>query len=255
MKILRWLLRIVVALVVLVVALLLGARLHDGPLGPIPGGSLASGEWVDPVSPDWSFAKDVAEIELQLESQSTSRTTWILVRDGKAWIPCSLSYPPGKTWYKKVAADGRAVLRIDGRRYAVTLAQLGKALFRVRMRRRRLSAQVGGGVLGLVAGGLHLLHERELVRRQAGLDEHVDVEGLGLRVGGGLLHPLLQVLEGLGEQANRIVVLHQFLPGRGSMRKNIAPPPVGGGLPYLRVTSASAKSGTVGSESCASVTA
>jgi len=123
MKILRWLLRLVVVLFVLVAALFLGARLHDGPLGPIPGGALASGDWVDPASPDWSFAKDVAEIELQLEGQSTSRTTWILVRDGSAWIPCSLSFPPGKTWYQRVASDGRAVLRIDGKRYAVTLSQ------------------------------------------------------------------------------------------------------------------------------------
>ena len=123
MKLLRWLLRLVVALVVLIAALFLGARLHDGPLGPIPGGALASGEWVDPASPDWSFAKDVAEIELQLEGQTTSRITWILVRDGAAWIPCSLAFPPGKTWYQRVATDGRAVLRIDGKRYAVTLTQ------------------------------------------------------------------------------------------------------------------------------------
>ncbi len=123
MTILRWLFRGVVALVGLILALFVGARMHDGPLGPIPGGAIASGEWVDPASPDWSFAKDVAEIELQLESQSTSRTTWILVRDGAAWIPCSLSFPPGKTWYQHVATDGRAVLRIDGKRYPVTLAQ------------------------------------------------------------------------------------------------------------------------------------
>ena len=123
MTILRWLLRGVAAILVLIVALFLGARLHDGPLGPIPGGAIASGEWAEAPSADWAFAKDVAELELQLESQSTSRTTWILVRDGHAWIPCSLSFPPGKTWYQHVAADGRAVLRIGGKRYAVTLAQ------------------------------------------------------------------------------------------------------------------------------------
>ena len=123
MKILRWLLGLVAVLAVLVGLLFLGARLHDGPLGPIPGGALASGEWVDASGAGWSFAKDVAEIELQLESQATSRTTWILVRDAQAWIPCSLDFPPGKTWYQHVASDGRAVLRIGGKRYAVTLAQ------------------------------------------------------------------------------------------------------------------------------------
>lgn len=123
MKILRWLLALIVVLAVLVGSLFLGARLHDGPLGPIPGGALASGDWADAPSAGWSFAKDIAEIELQLESQTISRTTWILVRDAQAWIPCSLDFPPGKTWYRSVASDGRALLRIGSKRYAVTLAQ------------------------------------------------------------------------------------------------------------------------------------
>ena len=121
MTIVRWLLRGVILVILLISMLFLGARVHDGPIGPIPGGAFASGEWVDPVAPDWSFAKDVGEIELQLESQSTSRTTWILVRDGKAFIPVSLSYPPGKSWHLEAVKDGRAVLRIGGKRYAVTL--------------------------------------------------------------------------------------------------------------------------------------
>jgi hypothetical protein len=96
---------------------------HDGPLGPIPGGPLRSGELFDlPVS-DWSFATDVAEIELQLASERVSRTTWILVRDGGAFVPCSLGFPPGKNWYRAAQVDGRALLRIDGRRYPVTLTR------------------------------------------------------------------------------------------------------------------------------------
>ena len=123
MRVVRWLLGSLVALSALVVALFFGARLHDGPLGPIPGGALASGDWADAPAADWSFARDVGEIELQLESQSISRTTWILVRDGRAWIPCSIGFPPGKTWYQHVPSDGRAVLRIAGKRYAVTLSR------------------------------------------------------------------------------------------------------------------------------------
>lgn len=123
MSVIRWILRIAVALVVLVLVAYFGARLHDGPVGPIPGGAIASGEWYElPVS-DWSFAKDVKEIELQLESQKISRTTWILVRGGTAFVPCSLGFPPGKTWYQKAQEDGRAVLRINGQRYAVTLTR------------------------------------------------------------------------------------------------------------------------------------
>ena len=124
MKILRvvgWLLGGVVALGG--VAFFAPRFVHDGPLGPIPGGPLRAGElFVFPVS-DWSFATDLAEIELQLESQKLSRTTWILVRNGAAYVPCSLGFPPGKSWYKSAQQDGRALLRIEGKRYPVTLTQ------------------------------------------------------------------------------------------------------------------------------------
>ena len=60
------------------------ARFHDGPLGPIPGGALASGDLVAQPVADWSFASDIQEIELQLASQSKSRTTWVIVHKGKA---------------------------------------------------------------------------------------------------------------------------------------------------------------------------
>jgi hypothetical protein len=123
MSLVRWLLGIVVAVALLVGLVVLGARFHDGPLGPLPGGPLRAGERVvEPVA-DWSFAADVAEVELQLDSEDRSRTTWILVRDGKAYVPCSLGYPPGKRWYRDAVEDGRATLRIDGRLYPVTLVK------------------------------------------------------------------------------------------------------------------------------------
>lgn len=123
MTALRWLGRILGALALLAIAVYFGARLHDGPLALIPGGALRSGDWYElPVS-DWAFAADAAEIELQLDSQSISRITWILVRDGVAYVPCSLGFPPGKNWYEAAQRDGRAVLRINGQRYAVTLTK------------------------------------------------------------------------------------------------------------------------------------
>jgi hypothetical protein len=120
----RWLVRLVLGIAVLAAAGYFGARLHDGPLGPLLGGPLRAGELVSEPVADWSFAKDVAEIELQLASQSRSRTVWILVHDGRAYVPCSLGYPPGKTWYRHAAEDGRATLRIAGRRYPVTLTRV-----------------------------------------------------------------------------------------------------------------------------------
>src|SRR4051812_38171496 len=124
MAVLRWLARILFAVVLLVIVLFVGARFHDGPLGPIPGGPLVNGPLVaDPVA-DWSFAKDVQEIELQLDSQSKSRTTWIIVDKGKAYVPAAVEFPPGKTWHRAALADGRAVLRIAGKRYPVTLTKV-----------------------------------------------------------------------------------------------------------------------------------
>jgi hypothetical protein len=73
---------------------------------------------------DWSFAADVQEVELQLESQSKSRTTWIVVHQGKAYIPAATGFPPGKTWHRAALDDGRAIVRIAGKRYPVTLVKV-----------------------------------------------------------------------------------------------------------------------------------
>ena len=123
MTFVRWLVGSVLAMVALVVLLFLGARFHDGPLGPIPGGALESGVLVEEPVADWSFAKDVSEIELQLASEDGSRTVWILVDEGRAYVPCALGFPPGKRWYRDAVQDGRATLRIEGRRHPVTLAK------------------------------------------------------------------------------------------------------------------------------------
>ncbi|HKA16073.1 MAG TPA: hypothetical protein VKH41_13710 [Myxococcota bacterium] len=130
MTALRWLLRIATGLVALIALVFFGARFHDGPLGPIPGGPLVSGEEVIQPVGDWTFAKDTGEIELQLASQQRSRTVWFFVLDGRAYVPCSLGFPPGKSWNRHAAADGRATLRIDGKRYPVTLTKLDDSVTR-----------------------------------------------------------------------------------------------------------------------------
>lgn len=120
----RLLFRIFVFLPVFALILVLGLRYHDGPVGPLPGGPLASGPLVTNGVADWSFAADVEEIELQLDAQSKSRTVWVLVHEGKAYVPASTKFPPGKTWHRKALEDGRATLRIAGKRYPVTLARV-----------------------------------------------------------------------------------------------------------------------------------
>jgi hypothetical protein len=102
-------------------ALLLGvglaARFHDGPIAIFPGGPFRSGERVR-AEPDWSFARDVREVELQLVEPPRSRTVWIIVHDGLPYVACGfLDVPLWKQWPYEVLEDPRVVLRIDGRLY------------------------------------------------------------------------------------------------------------------------------------------
>ena len=39
-------------------------------------------------------------------------------------VNAAVSFPPGKTWHQAALADGRAVLRIQGKRYPVTLTKV-----------------------------------------------------------------------------------------------------------------------------------
>jgi hypothetical protein len=127
MRILRIIGLLLVAAVGLLVLVALGARFSDGPVGLFPGGPLQAGLLEEDPVTDWSFATDEETIELQLLSQERSRTTWILVRDGAAFIPCSLSFPPAKSWHQRAVEDGRAVIRMQGRRYPVSLDRVEDA--------------------------------------------------------------------------------------------------------------------------------
>lgn len=126
MSVLRW---IAVALAVIVfglVGIAIGARLSDGPFDTLPfalfqGGPLHSGELVTGPEPDWSFARDIELMELQLVEPPRSRHTWLLVHEGKLYVPCGYM----KTWWGRqwkqwphdAMKDGRAVIRIAGKRY------------------------------------------------------------------------------------------------------------------------------------------
>jgi hypothetical protein len=131
----KWLVRIGIGLgtlVALLALLVFGARFADGPLAILPGGPLASGEWVDDPDVDWSFAAEVEEIEL--ESAGRSRTTWILVHEGEAYVPCSLSFPPGKSWHREALEDPAAVVRVDGRRYPRRLEKVENEALEAQLR-------------------------------------------------------------------------------------------------------------------------
>lgn len=123
----RILLKVIIYFIFLLIAavgIIWGAsRLNDGPLiGPIAGGPLKSGEIVETSVEDWSFAADIQEIQMQLTSQNSSRTVWIMVHKKNAFL--GTSRPPDGGWHKGALQDGTAILRIEGKRYPVTLSRV-----------------------------------------------------------------------------------------------------------------------------------
>lgn len=118
MAVLRWLGIGLAAIVGVLVVVGVGARFADGPIGILAGGPLRSGELVTERDIDWTFAKDINTIEFALVEPPRSRTVWVVVHDQQLYVPCGfLDVPLWKQWPHEVAADGRAVLRIDGKRY------------------------------------------------------------------------------------------------------------------------------------------
>jgi len=144
MKILRWIAGLLLALAVLLLAVMGLARQSDGPWAFFPGGPLESGELVASTPLDWTGFAGVELIEMQLLEPPTSRTTWILVREGAAYIPCSLDFPPFKRWHEQALEDGRALLRIEGRRYPVELERVSDEAL-VRALEGEVLEKYGGG--------------------------------------------------------------------------------------------------------------
>lgn len=113
------------AVVVLMLAVFVYGRFSDGPVGFFSGGPLASGEMVTTPVADWGFATDVDTIEFQLVEPPRSRTVWILVEDGRAYIPCGIpNFTLWKKWPHEALEDGRAIVRIEGKRYPLELVKV-----------------------------------------------------------------------------------------------------------------------------------
>lgn len=128
MRILKWLAGAIGVALLAVVALVIGARFGDGPIAIIPGGPLESGERVTGAEPDWTFARDIMEMEFQLVEPPRSRTTWLQVHDKKLYIVSaymnSMLGRVWKQWPAQALQDGRAVIRIAGKRYERQLVRI-----------------------------------------------------------------------------------------------------------------------------------
>jgi hypothetical protein len=119
-SVLRRLARIIAITVVLGAAALavawIGGRFSDGPLELIPGvpGGPLSGEVERNPAPDWSFARNVDPIEVQINSSPPrSIFTGVVVHGGSLYLPVTLS--PLKRWPAVVSRDPRVLVRIEGR--------------------------------------------------------------------------------------------------------------------------------------------
>ncbi len=125
---LRVMVGLLVALLVVIGGLVVGGRFADGPIAIIPGGPFTSGELVSRQEPDWSFVRDVREIEFQLLDPARSRTTWILYHEGKAYIPCGyMTTWWGKVWKQwpvEAQKDPRILLRIGDALYERQLVRI-----------------------------------------------------------------------------------------------------------------------------------
>ncbi len=133
MRILRWLGIALVALAAVFVGIGVVARFSDGPIGPFPGGPLLTGAFVSKPDVDWSFAHG-REIEVQLVEPPGSRITGAVAHEGQLFLVCDLGFIARrlpdttmgwmlspiyrlKRWHEDALRDGRAVVRIGGKRY------------------------------------------------------------------------------------------------------------------------------------------
>jgi hypothetical protein len=79
-----------------------------------------SGERAAEPLTDWGFVVDRDTVELEVNPAAPrSITTWVLGHEGQAYIPSG--FGSRKAWPGQLLADGRAVLRVDGKLRAVLI--------------------------------------------------------------------------------------------------------------------------------------
>lgn len=152
-RILRWVGVALLALGIAFLALVLTARVHDGPFGPIPGGPLEAGVLVEAPVEDWGFAAGIEEIELEVHPVSPrSLKVWCLVHEGALYVPAA--QPERKRWPGQVTAEPRVRVRIEGKLYerlAVPVADPAQADALTAALAEKYGVDTAGGYHGSVA--------------------------------------------------------------------------------------------------------
>jgi len=135
-------------LVVAIGGLVIAARFADGPIVIVAGGPFTTGERVAGPEPDWSFVRDVQEVEFQLLDPPRSRITWVLEHEGKAYIPSGyMTTWWGRIWKRwplEAERDGRTLLRIGDALYERQLVRVEEGPL-VAPLLAELSRKYGGG--------------------------------------------------------------------------------------------------------------
>ena len=100
----------------------------DGPSAVFGGGPLVAGELVTGPEPDWRFARDIGTIELQLLDPPRSRLIWVAEHEGKLYVVSGyMGSTIGRLWKRwpaQAERDGRAIVRIAGKRYERKLVRI-----------------------------------------------------------------------------------------------------------------------------------
>ena len=103
-------------------------RFADGPNRVFSGGPLESGELHTGSEPDWSFVSEIPTIEMQLLDPPRSRRIWTAEFNGKLYVWSGyMGTVVGRLWKRwpvQAERDGRAVIRIDGKRYERQLVRI-----------------------------------------------------------------------------------------------------------------------------------
>ena len=129
----------------------------DPPSAFFGGGPLVDGELVTGPEPDWSFVGDVALADLQLVDPPRSRVVFIADHDGKLYVVSGyMSSFLGRLWKRwpaQAERDGRAVVRIEGKRYERTLVRIRSGADVIEGVSAELGRKYGGGDPGSIESG------------------------------------------------------------------------------------------------------
>jgi hypothetical protein len=99
-------------------------RLHDGPLGPLPGGAFVRGTLSQEPKPRWEAAGIGPTLELQVRPGAPwSVTTWAVVYEGELYVAADFLNPL-KRWPYFVLENPAVEVRAAGRRYPCVAARV-----------------------------------------------------------------------------------------------------------------------------------